>query len=63
MNKKNINSPIVEMPYYDVSTNAAATDGACAIPYAAPQIEIIDIEMDQNILGGSQVPDMPGQGW
>lgn len=30
-----------------------------ARPYQAPEIEIIDIEISQNILGGSNLPDMP----
>jgi hypothetical protein len=30
--------------------------------YEAPDIEMIDIELNQNILGGS-VPDMPVHDW
>lgn len=33
--------------------------------YLAPEIEIIDIELEQNILqsGSSDLPSMPGEGW
>lgn len=32
--------------------------------YEAPEIEVIDIETEQNILGGSgTTPDMPGEMW
>lgn len=32
--------------------------------YEAPEIEVIDIETEQNILGGSATtPDMPGEDW
>ena len=33
--------------------------------YTAPNIEIIDIELEQNILqsGSSDLPSMPGEGW
>lgn len=33
--------------------------------YVAPDIEIIDIELEQNILGGSTgaVPDFSGEEW
>ncbi len=33
-------------------------------PYVTPAIEIINIELQQNILGGSgpEIPDIPGEG-
>ncbi len=32
--------------------------------YEIPEIEVIDIETEQNILGGSATtPDMPGEDW
>ena len=33
--------------------------------YAAPQIEIIEVETSQNILGGSTapLPGLPGEDW
>lgn len=36
-----------------------------ATTYTAPNIEIIDIELEQNILqsGSSDLPSMPGEGW
>ena len=51
--------------------NAVETQHAAFLPstateqqYVAPNIEIIDIEMQQNILGGSgTADDMSGEGW
>lgn len=37
-----------------------AIQPAAAEKYTAPQIEIIDIELEQNILGGSLDPIHPG---
>ena len=33
--------------------------------YAAPQIEVIEVETSQNILGGSTapLPELPGEDW
>ena len=31
--------------------------------YIAPQVEVIDIELTQNILGSDTLPDMPGYDW
>ncbi len=59
MNKNN--QTHVGMPKKAASQNKAAKQ------YTAPDIEIIDIELTQNILGGSPVsdplPGMPGRNW
>lgn len=31
--------------------------------YVAPQIEVIEVETAQNLLGGSPLPNMPGKPW
>ena len=31
--------------------------------YTAPQIEVIDIELEQNIMGSGTLPDAPGEDW
>ena len=31
--------------------------------YISPDIEILDIEIEQNILASGSVPDMPGEDW
>lgn len=31
--------------------------------YISPDIEIVDIETEQNILASGSVPDMPGEDW
>ena len=31
--------------------------------YIAPDIEIVEIEIEQNILAGGSTPDMPGGPW
>ena len=31
--------------------------------YVAPDIAVVEIEIEQNILAGGSVPDMPGEDW
>ena len=31
--------------------------------YTAPQIEVIEIELEQNIMGSGTLPDAPGEDW
>lgn len=31
--------------------------------YISPDIEVVDIETEQNILAGGSAPDMPGEPW
>ena len=31
--------------------------------YTSPEIEIVEIETEQNILASGSVPDMPGEDW
>ncbi|MGI6572949.1 MAG: hypothetical protein ACOX19_05965 [Fermentimonas sp.] len=36
---------------------------AAVEPYVAPAIEVVEVELQQNILGGSgDLPDIPGEG-
>ena len=45
-------------------TNQSIQTPATKQQYVAPNIEIIDIEMEQNILGGSgTTTDMSGEAW
>ena len=31
--------------------------------YVSPDIEIVEIQIEQNILAGGSAPDMPGEDW
>ena len=58
MNKEQNNSNYLKEKLSLVSPVKAET-------YTAPNIEIIDIELEQNILAGGSgdLPGMPGEGW
>ena len=58
MNKEQNNSNYLKKKLSLASSVKAET-------YTAPNIEIIDIELEQNILqgGSSDLPSMPGEGW
>ena len=58
MNKEQNNSNYLKKKLSLASSVKAET-------YTAPNIEIIDIELEQNILqsGSSDLPGMPGEGW
>ena len=49
--------------YLDENLNVAAN--VKAETYTAPDIEIIDIQLEQNILqsGSGDIPGMPGEPW
>lgn len=31
--------------------------------YTSPNIEVVEIEIEQNILAGGSAPDLPGEDW
>ena len=32
-------------------------------PYITPDIKVVEVEIEQNILAGGSAPDMPGTDW
>ena len=49
----------------DYVDNLSTMSQTAVEQYTAPDIEIIDIEVEQNILqsGSGDLPGMPGEGW
>ncbi len=58
MNKKN-QQTVQTLQATSLPTAASRTDVASSVSYTAPQIEVIDIEVSQNILAGSPGGDEP----